>query len=561
MFVVGGFILGVTANVLSGLHPICTRFLQSKSAHPLPTLSLIAMCQFCIIVLYTPYILCKSFRFASANSERFFAVHVSKLLSPRTVWAFIKRELLLNWFVVLFILSFLARVVTNFLSAKMTKVIYIQLFSLMTPFMISMSLLCIGVLYRIVSSYCYWPFSPDSPTVHAKSLATNSIPEETTAILGQTQIQSVSLTNPQEQIQTINRPLSPPPSVCSSQFPTINPIISALRGPRKASTSSPTARASSNKKPAPLLAPIITTSATTTPPPPHNDQGYIKKLLDDEILTWRMLMAMILTFVGGVVTIVSGFAAVSSSSSQWYSFLWKFKLNFSTMLHRIEASDLIGIALAFFSSFFLATYTISVRFINCKGVEANQRTYFQQALASEETIVFFQALVIVVVLVPFSLIIKEDWSTWRMLTVKEWVIFLAFSIGVVLLTNMINTLAIRLNGATTAGVLYSVRFISTTLFSGVFLGEWIVTMWQVIGSVLMLVGITSFTYIRHLELNYKKKKNEQQQPCTLPLSQHVDLSLIGSDEDTNLKSASDMSFNDWEEDEEANTVSEYQTVI
>lgn len=143
----------------------------------------------------------------------------------------------------------------------------------------------------------------------------------------------------------------------------------------------------------------------------------------------------------------------------------------------LTTSDWLGIGLALTSSFFLAMYMILVR-----------RTVKTQA--SGVAILAFQTVLIQVTALSVGLLWGESWATWLSLGAKDWAVFVAYVLLVVLGANGLQIAAIRHLGAPMVSSLMGWRLVSTLAVGMLLLGEHLTSPWQAAGMILVLGTVT-----------------------------------------------------------------------
>lgn len=139
--------------------------------------------------------------------------------------------------------------------------------------------------------------------------------------------------------------------------------------------------------------------------------------------------------------------------------------------------DLWGILLAIASSLFLALYMIITR-----------RTARRNA--SGEALLLVHLLSLFIFSGLASLLIGEDWAQWSRLTLTDWWVFAAFSLGVLLGANLGQIRSIQHLGAPLVSSLMAIRLVSALVLAGLLLGERLTSPWQLLGAALVIVTIT-----------------------------------------------------------------------
>lgn len=139
--------------------------------------------------------------------------------------------------------------------------------------------------------------------------------------------------------------------------------------------------------------------------------------------------------------------------------------------------DWLGIGLAAVSSLALATYMILVR------RSASQQIPGEALLLAHLTGLFTFSLLA-------SLILGEEWARWTQLETADWLVFAAFSVGVLLLSNVSQIKAIRELGAPLMSSMLASRLISALVVGALLLNERLTSGWQLLGTAVVLVTIT-----------------------------------------------------------------------
>jgi len=147
----------------------------------------------------------------------------------------------------------------------------------------------------------------------------------------------------------------------------------------------------------------------------------------------------------------------------------------------LTPADWIGIALAFVSTLSLAVYMIIVR-----------RTVLDDV--ADQAILLVQAVTLLSMSALLSFLLGEDWSHWRAIGPTDWLIFAAFSLGVLLLSNMSQIKALQHLGAPLVSSLLAWRLVSALLVAALLLGERLTSPWQGIGALMVLLTVTWYLW-------------------------------------------------------------------
>ncbi len=210
---------------------------------------------------------------------------------------------------------------------------------------------------------------------------------------------------------------------------------------------------------------------------------------NQEKLSWQMFAALFVTIIGSVLIIIGG--VNDNTDTVWYQFFYTFSINWQTL--GLTNSDLIGIAMAIISATCLAGYMVVV-----KSLKSN--TNASSVITGGENMFIFQNTLIALVLLIPSLV-TEDWSVYARLSLANWGMFMLFIILVMLCANLISILCIQSIGATTVGSILSIRLVSAIVFSAIILHENLSTLWQLVGSILVLGSVSVFLFWQQRNMN------------------------------------------------------------
>ena len=145
------------------------------------------------------------------------------------------------------------------------------------------------------------------------------------------------------------------------------------------------------------------------------------------------------------------------------------------------SSDWLGIGLALFSSFTLAIYLILVR-----------RTAHHNI--SGDAVLVVQLAAIVAVSLPLSILLGEDWGRWQELGTGDWLIFAAFSLGVLLGANLGQIAALRQLGAPMVSSLLPWRLVVALIIAALLLDERLTSPWQWLGALIVVVTLSWYLW-------------------------------------------------------------------
>ena len=89
-----------------------------------------------------------------------------------------------------------------------------------------------------------------------------------------------------------------------------------------------------------------------------------------------------------------------------------------------------------------------------------------------------------------SPILGEDWQQWVTLTPFDWLIFAAFSLGVLFGANIGQVGAVQHLGAPMVSSLLAWRLVSALVFAALLLDERLTSPWQLLGAFTVLVTVS-----------------------------------------------------------------------
>jgi drug/metabolite transporter (DMT)-like permease len=209
-----------------------------------------------------------------------------------------------------------------------------------------------------------------------------------------------------------------------------------------------------------------------------------------EFWNWKSFASMALAVLGGAIIIIGG-AVPNHPQRHWYDFFTHIELDFKLLeRHSLSYLDILGMGLALFSSMCLSIYMIALRFMRKK--------YAKGYTLSENSLFVVQQLTVVLVFFIPSILL-EDWTSWKYLTWYGWLVFIAFSIFVYLVARALNIYSIQILGPATSGSMLAIRLIATIIFAEIFLKERLKSVWQVLGSIIVIIGVSLFIYNQNKE--------------------------------------------------------------
>lgn len=143
----------------------------------------------------------------------------------------------------------------------------------------------------------------------------------------------------------------------------------------------------------------------------------------------------------------------------------------------LTESDWLGIGLALTSSLFLAMYMILVRRTARVRISAVAVLAFQTALIQASAL-------------ALSLLWDEPWGQWLVLEPKDWAVFAAYVVIVVVGANGLQIAAIRRLGAPMVSSLMGWRLVATLGAGILLLGEYLTSPLQAAGMIVVLGTVT-----------------------------------------------------------------------
>jgi drug/metabolite transporter (DMT)-like permease len=227
-------------------------------------------------------------------------------------------------------------------------------------------------------------------------------------------------------------------------------------------------------------------------------------------ITWKTFAALVATLLGSVIIILGGITDPKSpqGGKPWYDFIREWNVQWSELGQTLTSRDAIGLTLAFFSAIFLSVYIVLVRELKtaCANTSAS-------VITTGDGMLMFQYFSI---MVPFVIpsVALEDWSPWLELDWRSWLVFSAYSLIVIWMSQLTGLVAIQVLGATIVGAALPLRIVSAIICSAILLKENLASGWQIVGSVIVLLSISIFLYLGHVQQQQfieaeKQKENIQ----------------------------------------------------
>lgn len=165
---------------------------------------------------------------------------------------------------------------------------------------------------------------------------------------------------------------------------------------------------------------------------------------------------------------------------------------FLPMESGLNQQDRLGIGLALLSTIFLAMYMLLVRKTAQHKIPA-------------EAVLVSQMVALTLVNPILSLIARENWNTWIDNTPQDWGVFGLYVIGVLVGSNLGQVASIRRLGASLVSSLQGTRLLIAFLLAWWLLDEWLTTVWQWLGAIIVIATITW----------YLSKQYAQQEPVPI----------------------------------------------
>jgi drug/metabolite transporter (DMT)-like permease len=147
----------------------------------------------------------------------------------------------------------------------------------------------------------------------------------------------------------------------------------------------------------------------------------------------------------------------------------------------LTAGDWLGIGLALISSLALALYMLLIRHSADQAIPG-------------QTMFLIQLLSVTAVTLPASFLLGDDWGRWGRLAAGDWLIFAAFSLGVIFGANTGQIAGLRRLGAPMVSTLLSWRLVSALIAAGLLLDERLNSAWQIAGALIVLVTVTWYLW-------------------------------------------------------------------
>ena len=140
-------------------------------------------------------------------------------------------------------------------------------------------------------------------------------------------------------------------------------------------------------------------------------------------------------------------------------------------------NDLLGISFALASTLFLALYMLIAR----RTAKHN---------APGEALLIVHLLFLFVFSSLMSFLFQENLTEWGTLGQSDWIIFIIYSLGILMGANLGQIRSIQKLGAPLVSSMMPIRLVSALLFAGLLLGERLSSGWQVLGTAVVIITIT-----------------------------------------------------------------------
>lgn len=147
----------------------------------------------------------------------------------------------------------------------------------------------------------------------------------------------------------------------------------------------------------------------------------------------------------------------------------------------LTSSDWLGIGLALFSSLTLAIYLILVRHTVHHNITG-------------DAVLVVQLAAIIAVSLPLSFLLGEDWKLWQELQTNDWLVFAAFSLGVLLGANLGQIGALRQLGAPLVSSMLAWRLVVALVVAAFLLDERLTSPWQLLGALIVVLTISWYLW-------------------------------------------------------------------
>ncbi len=208
-------------------------------------------------------------------------------------------------------------------------------------------------------------------------------------------------------------------------------------------------------------------------------------------LTWKTFITLITTVIGCLLIILGGVHA-EGHQQEWWQVFTNFTIQWQHLGSNLTEWDGIGIGIAVLSTIFYAGYMMLIKKLRIAMEASNSELIF---ITTGESLFLFQTVCVVAALViPSSLI--DDWTPWLHLSRYDWFMFFTYAIVLLLFAQLLSVISLQKLGATTVGNTIAIRLISAIIFSAIILKEQLQSMWQLIGSVIVLVSVTAFLILQ-----------------------------------------------------------------
>lgn len=242
-----------------------------------------------------------------------------------------------------------------------------------------------------------------------------------------------------------------------------------------------------------------------------------------EKFTYHTVVAMFVMLLGGVLVLVGNSNMPTESGFTW-------TIDFSTIGSDLQFSDLFGIIVALISTAAMALSFVAVKAAGSvtqtsstltengnsegKAVRASWYKRFAHKYTRTyhpETLFLAQLLCLLVMGFVGSVIMGEDWTP---VFQTDWTGIVVFvSLGAIfVLGGLCNIYMVQILGATNSTTTIPLRLISTLVIAGILMGEWLHSIAQVIGGIIVFVAVTWYLImLRKIHQQEQQRQQQQQQ--------------------------------------------------
>lgn len=221
------------------------------------------------------------------------------------------------------------------------------------------------------------------------------------------------------------------------------------------------------------------------------------------IFTIYMAISMLIVCIGGIIISLGSFSVDPDG---------KFTYGISLSLNGFKnpTENFIGIGFALYSNISNAIYSIIAA--SSTTSSKNSPNKFRMNVID---LSIFQAGILTVLFFFASLAMGEPIDLFFKLQARTWMYLILYSFLIYFVADSLILLAVKLVGSNNATALSPTSLLFTLMFSAIFLQEYISNVWQIIGCVIVMIGVIVFSIFKMIAVK-RKYRQEKRKLMGLP---------------------------------------------